>query len=157
MCFLYRLRGMPSKRRLPRNRSHSGVLSNRECGGWTSQPPVMNASIQCSPERSMLHESALNTWCTRKSRHTRSMAYTERLKCAASEASATALTAPAEVPVMMGKGHADPRRIRRKPAGSGQLQEIREFVVLHLSIRRHSAARRAQVLAHPERQQECRA
>src|SRR5580658_9538000 len=90
MCFLYRLRGMPSKRRFPRNSSHSGVLSNRECGGWTSQPPVMNASIQCSPDRSMLMESALNTWCTRKSRQTRSMAYTDRLKCAAPAASATA-------------------------------------------------------------------
>ena len=38
------------------------------------------------------------------------MAYTECLKCAASEANATALTAPAEVPVMMGKGHAEPLR-----------------------------------------------
>jgi len=65
---------------------------------------------QCKLDLSMLTASALNTWCTLKSRHTRSMANTERRKWAASEARATALTAPAEVPVMMGKGQADPRR-----------------------------------------------
>ncbi len=101
---------MPSKCNCSRSRFHNGVLSNIECGGCTSQPPVRNASIQCMPDLSMLTASALNTWCTRKSRHTRSMAYTECLKCAASEASAIALTAPAEVPVMIGNGHAEPRR-----------------------------------------------
>jgi hypothetical protein len=60
----------------------------------------------------MLAASALKTWCTLKSRHTRSMAKIERRKCAASEASAMALTAPADVPVMMGNGQADPRRSR---------------------------------------------
>ncbi len=80
-----------------------------ECGGCTSQPPVASASAQCSPERSMLTASARNTWCTRKSRHTLSIATTARLKCAASVASAIALTAPAEVPVMIGNGQRAPR------------------------------------------------
>ena len=53
---------MPSKCSCSRSRFHSGVLSNRECGGCTSQPPVRNASIQCRPDRSMLTASALNTW-----------------------------------------------------------------------------------------------
>jgi len=72
--FLVQAARMPSKCSFSRNRFHSGVLSKSECGVCTSHPPVMNANTQCSPERSMLAASALNTWCTRKSRHTLSMA-----------------------------------------------------------------------------------
>src|SRR6202044_3868612 len=47
-------------------------------------------------------------------------------------------------------------RMRRERAGSGQLHEVREFIILRLPNRRKSTARRAQIPAKPQRQQQSR-
>ena len=46
------------------SRCRSGLLSNSDLGGGTSQPPESSASSTCAPALSIVGVSDLNTWLT---------------------------------------------------------------------------------------------
>ena len=73
-----------------------------------SAQPIDTSVSQRAPLRITLSESAPYTWLAWNCRHTRAMRRTARSKLSAPQASAAALMAPAEVPVMMGNGLGSP-------------------------------------------------
>jgi len=82
----------------PASSWRSGVLSNKDRGAGSSQPPDIAESVQWAPARSIAGVSARSTLPTEKPAQTSSSAATPWLQRCASAASTAAETAPADVP-----------------------------------------------------------